>query len=296
MLTDALLADPPPADARVFSARPDTLLQYLHPVVPIRDLWRHRAIVRRFARSEISGRYRGSYLGLLWSFINPLALLTVYTVVFGLVLPSRWPHRETGSIAEFALILFAGLIPFVLFSETAAKAPLVVIGVPNFVKKTSFALQVLPVALVISGAFHAGASLAILLAAQLVVLGRVPLTALLLPIVAIPLVLFALGIAWILASLGVFVRDVGHSVGVAVQFLFFGTPVFYSPEAVPTALRPLLTVNPMAWLVDSFRRVLLWGLAPVWYEWLAWVVITGAMAVFGYAWFMKTRRAFADAV
>lgn len=271
-----------------------SLSALLDPLALVRRLWALRGLVWQFTRREIEGRYRGSLLGLLWTFVQPLTLLATYTLVFGSVFKARWPEARDGGLHEFALALFCGLIPYNLLAECVQRAPNLVVAVPNYVRKVVFPLEVLPLASLGSALFHAAASLAVLLAAQLAGGLGLSWTALLLPLVLLPLVFLSLGLAWFLASLGVFVRDVGHLVGLLVQVLLFATPIFYPPTALPAPLRPWLALNPLVDVVENLRRVLLWGRLPEWPALGLWLLITLLAMLLGQAWFMKSKRGFAD--
>src|SRR3989442_326514 len=117
------------------TAQVPSLWQYLNPLHLVRNLWHHRDLIRQFTRREIEGRYRGSFLGLFWSFVNPLVLLLIYTFVFGIIFKARWPNANTGNLGEFATTLFCGLIAFNIFSESVSRAANLIVGVPNYVKK-----------------------------------------------------------------------------------------------------------------------------------------------------------------
>src|SRR6266511_5738348 len=125
------------------SAQSPSPWQYVNPLHLARTLWRHRELIRQFTRREIEGRYRGSFLGLFWSFVNPLVLLLIYTFIFGIVFHARWPNAQTGSLGEFAVTLFCGLIAFNIFSEGLTRAPNLIVGVPSYVKKVVFPLEIL---------------------------------------------------------------------------------------------------------------------------------------------------------
>ena len=261
----------------------------------LRHLWSHRELVVRLTAQEVVQRYRGSYLGIVWSFITPILMLSVYAFVFSIVLQARW-GAAAGSArpGEFALTLFAGLIPFGVFSEVVNRAPAIVLNMPNYVKKVVFPLEILPVVAVGSAVVHSLISGAILLLASLVFLGTVSPTVVLLPLAYLPLVLLTLGLGWFLASLGVYVRDIGQAIGVVTQVLFFLSPIFYPVSAVPERLRFILYANPMTAILNEFRRTMLWGATPAWGVWAGLMVGTGAVALLGYAWFMQTKKGFAD--
>jgi lipopolysaccharide transport system permease protein len=266
----------------------------LNPLAAARNLWRHRALIAQFTRREIEGRYRGSFLGLLWSFITPLVMLLIYTFVFGVVFQSRWPQARTTSLNEFAVILFAGLIVFNIFSECVLRAPGLVVGVPNYVKKVVFPLEILPITALGAALFHAGVSLLILLGAHLLIGGALSWTLLLLPLVLLPLLMLALGVGWLLASLGVYIRDIGNVTGLLVQVLFFLTPIFYTAESVPEPFRGVLLLNPLSPVIEHVRRVTLWGELPDWGALSLGCLGGAAMMLLGYAWFRQTSKGFAD--
>jgi lipopolysaccharide transport system permease protein len=265
-----------------------------NPVHMARHLFAQRGLIRQFVRREIDARYRGSLLGLLWSFLNPLILLSIYTFVFGVIFHARWPHSSTGRLSEFAVILFCGLIVFNLLSECLGRAPGIIVGAANYVKKVVFPLEILPVVTLGCALFHALVSLSVLVVAHLLVSGRLHWTLVFVPVVVLPLLLLTLGLSWLLASLGVFIRDISHLVMLALQVLMFVTPIFYAVEALPTAVRPLLYLNPLTAVVEDLRRVVLWGLLPDWPRLAIWAAVDGAVMVLGYAWFAMTKRAFAD--
>lgn len=261
----------------------------------INNLWAHRELIRQLIVREITQRYKGTVLGIIWSFITPLILLTVYTFVFSVVFQAQWGTGEgVPQPGEFALILFAGLIPFNLFAETVNRAPTLILNVPNYAKKVVFPLEILPLVSLGSSLVHSFFGVLILLAAHGLLMGKLYLTSLLLPLAYLPLLLLCLGLGWLLASLGVFLRDIGQAAGVVVQLLFFLTPVFYPITAVPESLRWVLYINPLTTVLSSFRRTLLWGTPIRWDAWGGWLVLTALLAYLGYAWFMRTKKGFAD--
>jgi lipopolysaccharide transport system permease protein len=282
--------------ATMITARSEGVLHFLNPIKMVRNLWHHRDLIRQFTHREIEGRYRGSFLGLFWSFVNPLVLLLIYTFVFGVVFAARWPNAKTDNLSEFAITLFCGIIAYTIFSESVGKAATLVVGVPNYVKKVVFPLEALPISTLGAALFHAGVSLGILLVANLFISGALQWTLVFLPLVILPLLLLCLGLSWFLASLGVFVRDINYTVALVIQVLFFLTPIFYAVENIPEPYRTIISFNPLTPIVENVRRVVLWGLPPLWAELLLWIVATGALMVLGYAWFMKTKKAFADVI
>lgn len=257
------------------------------------SLWRNRALIRALIKREVIGRYRGSLMGVLWSFLHPLFMLTVYTFVFTVVFNARW-GVEGGSKSEFALVLFAGLIVFNFFAECINKSPALILSNVNYVKKVVFPLEILPWVSVGAAVFHGFVSLLVWLAAYMLFVGIPPATALFLPLVMVPLVLLTAGLSWILASLGVFLRDVAQFIGIVTTTLMFVSPIFYPVTALPEEYRGLIYGNPLTSVIEQVRQVLIWGLAPDYTLLSVSAVASACVAWCGFAWFQKTRKGFAD--
>ncbi len=285
-----------PIQTRLISAQKDSARQYANPLKMGQNLWAHRELIGQFSKRQVLQRYRGSYLGLLWSFATPLALLLVYTFVFSVIFKARWQGMVSDNHGEFALALFAGLIAFNIFSETVIAAPSLITGNANYVKKVVFPLEILPVSILGSALFHSLFSLTILLIGSLIIRGQVPWTLVFLPLMYLPLIFLTLGLGWFFASLGVFIRDIGHLLGVVVQMLFFLTPIFYPLEAIPFPFRYMIYANPLTFIVNHFRRVALFGQAPDWGEFLIMTGLMLGVCLLGYIWFMKSKKTFADVV
>ena len=282
--------------SRLISARPASARQHLNPLKMARNLWSHRELIGQFTKRQVLQRYKGSYLGVVWSFATPLALLTVYTFVFSVIFKARWEGAITDSHAEFALALFAGLIAFNVFSESTLAAPGLIISNPNYVKKVVFPLEILPVSALGAAVINSLFSLLILLLGGLLIIGRIPLTLVYLPLMYLPLLLLCLGLGWFFASLGVFIRDIGPVLQVVVQILFFLTPIFYPISAIPERFRMFIYLNPLTFIVNHFRRVALFGQSPDWLEFLGMTAATAVVCLLGYVWFMKSKKTFADVV
>ena len=263
------------------------------PVGAVRSLWANRQLIARMGQREIIGRYKGSAMGLAWSFITPLFMLAIYTFVFSVVFQARWGTSEE-SKTQFAVVLFAGLIVHTLFSDVINRAPQLVLGNVNYVKKVVFPLEILPVVQLLSATFHALVSVVVLIAAQLVFQGSLPITALLLPVVLLPFLLLTLGLAWCLASLGVFVRDVGQTINLVTSVMLFMSPVFFPVQSLPPALRPWMHLNPLTFVIEQVREVVVWGRLPDWQGLAVYSLASIATAWLGFAWFQKTRKGFAD--
>ncbi len=258
------------------------------------SLLRHRHLIWQMSKREVIGRYQGSMMGILWSFLNPLCMLVVYTFVFSVVFKSHWGQQSMGNKTAFALILFAGLVVFSVFSEAIGRAPSLVTANVNYVKKVVFPLEVLPVVLLGSVLFHMFVSMMILLAAFLLFNGFVHWTVVFFPLVLVPLIFFVLGLTWVLASLGVFVRDVQQTIAVVITVMMFLTPIFYPLSALPARYQVLLRANPMAFFVEQARRVMIFGEMPQWGALGVVTLLSMGVAWAGYIWFQKTRVGFAD--
>lgn len=257
------------------------------------SLWRNRELVKASAKREVLGRYRGSFLGLLWSFFNPLFMLAVFTFVFSVIFQARW-GGGSGSKTEFALVLFAGLLVYNLFAECINRAPGLILSNTNYVKKVVFPLEILPLVGLLSALFHTLISLGVWVIAYTLFFGIPHLTVFYLPLVLLPFCLFLMGLSWALASLGVFLRDVSQFIGLLTTALMFLSPVFYPVTAFPEDYRYILYLNPLTTVVEQTRDVLFWGKMPDFLMLAIYWVVTLGIAWLGFAWFQKTRKGFAD--
>jgi len=260
--------------------------------------WIHRHLIYQLTKREVVGRYRGSVLGLLWSFFNPLFLLVVFTLVFSVVFKMRWPMASAAeNKMEFALILFTGLIMYNLFAEVVTRSPGLILANANYVKKVVFPLEVLPVVTLGSALFHAAISMLVLLLCNLLVLHTFSLGALIfIPLLIIPLILVILGFAWFLASLGVFLRDVSQAIVPVITALMFLSPVFYPVTAMPEAIRAYLFLNPLTFVIEQSRNILYAFAQPDWVGLGIYALIGLAVSRTGLYWFDKTRKGFADVI
>ena len=247
------------------------------------------------AQREIESRYRGSLLGMVWSMLTPLLMLGVYTFVFGTVFKSRWSTGDSHTPpAEFAVILFTGLIIFQIFSETVIRAPSLMIGYSNYVKKVVFPLEILvPVALC-NSLFHGLISFAILLPFLFLEFGGIPLTALWLPVVILPLLMMTLGIGWFLASIGTYSRDIGQVIGTLTTALLFLGPIFFPTSSLPGWVQSWVSLNPIAIPIEQARKALVFGQTPEWGILLSYYLVAIIVCAVGFLWFQKTRKGFAD--
>ncbi|KXW55836.1 ABC transporter permease [Ferrovum sp. PN-J185] len=254
----------------------------------------HRDLLRSLVKREVEMKYRASILGKFWVVIYPIMMLGVYTFVFGSVFGSRWSGH--GDLIDFVPMLYCGLIVHSIFAETVSKAPNIIVNNPNYVKKVIFPLELLPVGSLLTALFNAFISFTLLMIMVLIFKHSLQWTLIFLPLVILPLVLFSIGFAWLIAALGVFFRDIEQFIGVFMSILLFLSPVFYSIDSIPLIAQKILSVNPLTYPIEDLRKVALLGELPNWKP-----LFMNLLFSFGTAWcglwvFEKTRPAFADVV
>lgn len=269
---------------REFSASPQEM---------IASLWRNRDLIKVSAKREVLGRYRGSMMGIFWSFFNPVLMLLVFTFVFSVIFEARW-QTDSDSKTEFALVLFAGLIVFNLFAECFNRAPTLILSNVNYVKKVVYPLEILPCVTIVSAMFHCFVSLSAWLLVYIVFFGVPNYTIIYIPLILFPFFLFIIGLSWALASLGVFLRDISQFIGVFTTLLMFLSPIFFPATAMPEDYRYLLYINPLTPVIELTRDVLFWGSSPDFLMLGIYWFSSFIFAWIGFAWFQKTRKGFAD--
>lgn len=257
------------------------------------SFWRNRQLILQFVKRDISSRYKGSYLGKIWTILTPLVMLAIYTFVFSVVFQAKW-NINTDNKLNFAFIIFSGMIAFNIFSDVVLRAPNLIISNANFVKKIVFPLEILVIVAVGSSLFLAGINVLILVLGQFMLNGVIHWTVIFFPLVLLPLVLISLGLGWFLASLGTYYRDISHIIGLIVSALMFMSPIFYPVSNIPENLQGIYTLNPISHIVEDMRRVLVFGQMPNW-GWITVGSIIGlVMSFLGLKWFNKTRGGFSD--
>lgn len=263
--------------------------------LPFAALSRHFSLTSELSKRDVLGRYRGASFGLLWSLISPFLMLMVYTFAFGTIMKGRWPQIEAGH-TQFSIILFAGLIVHGFFAECLGKSVGLIVGNPNFVKKVIFPLDILPWPMVFSALFHTFMNLIVFMVLRLIMDGDLAWTTIMFPLVMLPLVVFTLGISWFMAAAGVYFRDLGQITGVIATAMLFLSSALMPVESVSEKYRWVIQLNPLTFIIDQARNVLLWGQYP---DWLGLGIYSlASLAVFyaGHAFFVATRRGFADVI
>lgn len=262
---------------------------------PFRSLWCHRDLVVQMVNREVRMRYRGSTAGVAWIAITPLLMLVVYTFFLTEVFPTRWASAS-GSYGEIALILYTGLLLHAFLSEVMSRAPTLIVDNANLVKKVVFPLDLLPWITTLTAIFHLAVGFAVWLLFHFLQRGLPPATALWLPVVMLPLVLCTLGIAWMLASLGVYLRDISQAIPVVMSILLFGSAIFYPVSTLREPFRTLVLFSPLTIPVEQARRAIFERSPPDGPQMLAYTVVALAVWYIGFVWFQSTRKGFADVV
>ena len=286
--------------ALAYSNEPRSIWHYLDPVAMVRSLWSHRHLTLQFASRNIQTIYKGQALGLVWALLDPLVTLAIYTFVFGVIF-----HRgqatdpaAVGGLAGYALSVYAGILVFGIFQQTVGASPTLIVNQPNFVKKVVCPLETFPVTQLLVALWNFTVGLIVWLVGYAIFdPSHLPnLRMLMLPIVILPVALLGLGLSWFLSSLGVFIRDLRNPVANILHMMFFLTPIFYTLDSIPKKFRGVIALNPLASLLESSRAVMF---ATGWPDWKLWgitLIASIVLCVFGYAFFMKSRRAFADVI
>lgn len=257
-------------------------------------IWRNYPLILQLTRRDVIGRYRGSLMGVAWSFLNPLLMLTVYTIFFTVAYSPRIGANETGNHGDFVIVLFVGLIIHSFFGDCINRAPSIMVSNANYVKKVVFPLEILPVVTAIAALFHVCVSLLMLLLVQLLLQHTLSWTIIFFPLVMAPFVLMVLGGAWFLSALGVYVRDIGHLTGLLTTVLLFLSPVFFAVDTLPVKIQPWIMINPLTFIIEQSRAVLLHGQIPNLRGLGIYTVVSVLAAWFGLWSFQKLRKGFAD--
>jgi lipopolysaccharide transport system permease protein len=260
---------------------------------PLGPLWRHRELLWQLTERDTVARYRGSAMGLVWAAVYPLLMLTVYTFFFTEVFRSKWSVAAQ-SKSQIALVLFVGLLLHSFFSESIVRAPSAVASHQNLVKKVVFPLEILPAVNLGTALFHLGIGFLIWAVFSLAIDGALPPTSILLPVVLAPLVLLTLGLSWILASLGIYLRDVNHAMPIVASVLMFASPVFYPLAALAEPFRSIVLLSPLTVPIEQARTVLIEGRGPDWPMLGVYSAVAVGVACAGCFWFQGTRKGFAD--
>ncbi len=265
------------------------------PVAMIGRLYAERGLLWTLTKQDFIGRYHGSFLGVTWSLLNPLLMLAIYTTVFSIAFKARWGKGDESKVA-FALVLFSGMIVHGFFAECINRAPTLITSHVGYVKKIVFPLDILPWMALLSALLHFAVSFGVLILFCLAAGVTVHPGVVLVPIILLPLALIAIGLSWLLASLGVYLRDLGQITGMLTTVALFLAPVFYPIQNLPEGLRAFILWNPITLPILLLRDAMLWGEPIRWESWALSMAAGVAIASFGFWWFQRSRRGFADVI
>lgn len=257
---------------------------------------RYRHLIWLMVWRDIQGRYRGSLLGVLWTFITPLLMLGIYTFVFTVVFQARWELDVAGTRSNFAIVLFVGLVIHGLMGEVLQRSPSVLLENANYVKRVVFPLEILPLVTCMSALFHFCISLLVVLLAMVLLGAPWHATAFLLPLTVLPLLPLLLGLAWGLAAIGVYLRDIGQVTGLLTTVLLFVSPVFFPVDALGRPFQVLMMFNPLTIIIEESRAVLLLGKMPNVLLLSGYFLVACLACLLGYRLFARARRGFADVI
>lgn len=263
------------------------------PWLIVVSIFHNQDLIWQLTKSQVIGRYKGSILGLLWSFVIPLLMILIYTFVFSYIFQARWGGEE-GKQEDFSIFLFSGLLIYNFFAECMVTSTTLISNNVNYVKRVVFPLEILVLISILASLFHFFIGFLVLLIFTLIVNSHIYWTIIFTPLVLAPLVLLTMGISWILASLGTYIRDIGQSVGVLVTIFLFLSPIFYPVSVLPKEFRFYLFLNPLTFIIEQFRDILIFGNNPAWERLGIYSFFSLVVALLGFFWFQKTRKGFAD--
>src|SRR5882762_3015568 len=261
---------------------------------PLWELPGRSELIFSLAKRELLARYKGSALGIVWALLTPVVMIAIFTFIFAGIFGARFGASQ--SHWDYALYLFCGLLPWTMFQETLQQSATTIVAHANLVKRVVFPLETLPVAQAFSALGNQLFATIALLIATVVIQQQLHVTALWFPVLLIPQLLFTLGAAWLIASLGVFLRDIAQGITLLLMAWMYLTPIIYPESIVPERYRFYININPFTPLIRNYRRILIDGSAPDWRGLGYFTAFAVVLFVFGYWWFAKTRKNFADVI
>lgn len=261
---------------------------------PLWQLPSRAELIFSFTKRELLGRYKGSALGIAWAILTPIVMIAIFTFIFAGIFGARFGISD--SHWDYALYLFCGLLPWTMFQESVQQSANTIVVHSNLVKRVVFPLETLPAAQVFAALANQVFATIALLIAVIILRQRFNLSAIWFPVLLIPQIVFALGAAWLIASLGVYLRDIAQGITLLLMAWMYLTPIIYPESIVPDRIRTFINLNPFTPLVRSYRRIFLEGAAPDWRGLAYFAAVAVVLFIFGYWWFARTRRGFADVV
>ena len=261
---------------------------------PLWELPGRFELILSLARRELLARYKGSALGIVWALLTPIVMIAIFTFIFAGIFGARF--GASSSPWDYAIHLFCGLLPWTMFQESVLQSSTTIVSHANLVKRVVFPLETLPLAQTLSAMGNQLFGTLALLVAILLIRQTFPVSLIWLPVLLIPQLLFTLGAAWLIASLGVFLRDITQGISLFLTAWMFLTPIIYPESMVPERYRIFINLNPLTPLIRNYRRVLIEGTAPDWPGLAYFAAFALGSFLFGYWWFARTRKNFADVI
>lgn len=265
----------------------------MYPFKIMSSVFYHRKLIIQLSKKEIKAKYKGSYLGFLWSLITPIIMLLIYTLVFGVIFQSKW-DIEVNNTHYFAMVLFIGLTTFNIFSEVIVGSVNIISNNVNYVKKVIFPLEILPIVVLCTSLFQNSINFLIIIAFSFLFLDIFSISILILPFYMLPFLLSIIGISWIISSVGVYIKDLNQVIGSLISGLLFLSPVFYPLEAIPDKFKPYFDLNPLTIIISDVRRIVLFGEIPSVLSWCGALIISVLILSLGYKFFNSVKRGFSD--
>ena len=261
---------------------------------PLWQLPKRLDLIISLTKRELASRYRGSVLGMVWSLVTPVVMIAIFTIIFAGIFKARF--GASSSQWDYALYLFCGLLPWNAFQESLQLSASTIVGHANLVKRVVFPLETLPISISLAAVVNQLFGTIVLVVAIAILRRQFHATILFLPFILIPQLVATFGAAWLVASLGVFIRDIVQGIALILMAWMYLTPIIYPESVVPQRYRPVIDANPFTPLVRNYRYVLIEGWAPDWIG-LAYFAIFAVLAfLVGYWWFARTRKNFADVI
>jgi lipopolysaccharide transport system permease protein len=264
---------------------------------PFRQMWHHRDLVQAILRREVAERFKGSVAGWVWAIVAPLLAIAVYTLAFSsrLALPSQYIVTENKNLS-YSLFILSGIVVFNFWSEMAFRAPMLLHEYVHFIKQTIFPSDMLAIISTLRATLYTVISLVVLIIFQVIVVGSLPWTILLLPFIFIPFIGFLVGMSWFLCAIGAFTRDAGYLMINIVPLFMFATPVFYHQSIFAYPWDLVIYINALTGYVEVMRDVMLIGKLPNWYVY-GWTLVTSLFSFyFGYWFFDRYRNVIVDVI
>ncbi len=255
-------------------------------ITRLKEIYSYRELLKTSIKKEIRGKYKGSFLGVLWSFINPLLMVLVYAIVFPFIMRSSMPH--------YLQFLITGIIPWTFFTTTLVQGVGTIKNNAGILKKVYFPREILPLSVVTSEAVNFIISTIIILAFVLGYGMGLSKFIIFYPLVLIVQYLLLIGISFIVSSVTVYFRDLQHFIGVILQLLFYAAPIVYSPNSIPLEYQWILKYNPMTYIINAYRNIFYYQTAVELKPLFILIAISAIACIIAYCIFNKLQKGFAE--